>query len=186
MYWFVIPLILGFISNAASAFTTFYSEKWGNARGTIFTAVLRDITGIPVWATGVVLSISETSGLLYRISLISQIAGCLLILAGAIIIIVALATIRTKAAAPSTGDSLVNKGIYSLIRHPIHSGTFLEFLGLFILRPSLQTGITFLLGCLWIFVQTKFEEKDLLKRIPEYRNYSSNVPRFFPSLFGNR
>ena len=29
MYWFVIPLILGFISNVASAFTTFYSEKWG-------------------------------------------------------------------------------------------------------------------------------------------------------------
>jgi protein-S-isoprenylcysteine O-methyltransferase Ste14 len=186
MYWFVIPLILGFTSNVASAFTSFFSEKWGKTRGTILTVVLRNITGIPVWAAGIVLAINESSGFLYGISRFTQITGFLFILAGAVIIIVALTTIRTKAAAPSTGDSLVNTGIYSLIRHPIHSGTFLEFLGLFILRPSLQTGLAFVLGCLWIFVQTNFEEKDLLKRIPEYRDYSSQVPRFFPSIFWYR
>jgi protein-S-isoprenylcysteine O-methyltransferase Ste14 len=112
-----------------------------------------------------------------------QIIGWVIIAAGAVIITIALVSIRLKAAAPSTGDTLVNKGIYSMVRHPIHSGTFLEFAGIFILWPSIQTGIASAIGFLWIFIQTKFEEKDLIKRIPEYRDYMNHVPRFFPSLF---
>jgi protein-S-isoprenylcysteine O-methyltransferase Ste14 len=88
-----------------------------------------------------------------------------------------------KAAAPSTGDNLVNKGIYSMVRHPIHSGTFLEFAGLFILWPSLQVGIASAVGVLWILLQSGFEEKDLIKRMPEYSDYMKQVPRFLPSLF---
>jgi hypothetical protein len=33
MFWFVLPLIAGFTSNAASAFTSLYSEKWGKIKG---------------------------------------------------------------------------------------------------------------------------------------------------------
>lgn len=182
MYWFLIPLIVGFISNAASAFTTLYSEKWGKTKGTLLTIILRDITGIPVWAIGFILAIRESAEFLYRNSLLNLIAGWIIILTGAVIIVIALVSIRIKAAAPSTEDTLIKKGIYSVIRHPIHSGTFLEFAGLFILRPSLQTGIACVLGFVWIFVQTKFEEQDLIKRIPEYRDYMKQVPRFFPSI----
>lgn len=186
MYWFVMLLILGFTSNAASAFTTLYSEKWGKARGTLLTVVLRDITGIPVWAAGFVLAIRESGGFLYEISLLTKIAGWLLMLAGAVIIIIALVSIRMKAAAPSTGDTLVSKGIYSIIRHPIHSGTFLEFAGIFILHPSPQIALSCILGCIWIFLQTKFEEQDLIKRIPGYSDYLKQVPRFLPSLSRRR
>jgi protein-S-isoprenylcysteine O-methyltransferase Ste14 len=182
MYWFVIPLILGFTSNAASAFTKHYSEKWGKTKGSIFTFILRNITGIPVWAAGFIMAMHESSGFLYRNSLIAHIAGWILIITGAVIIIIALVSIRMKAAAPSTEDSLVKKGIYTVIRHPIHSGTFLEFVGIFILYPSLPIGIATFLGCIWIFFQTKFEEQDLLKRIPEYGDYLKQVPRFFPLL----
>lgn len=178
MYWFLIPLIVGFISNAASAFTTLYSEKWGKTKGTLLTIILRDITGIPVWAIGFILAIRESAEFLYRNSLLNLIAGWIIILTGAVIIVIALVSIRIKAAAPSTEDTLIKKGIYSVIRHPIHSGTFLEFAGLFILRPSLQTGIACVLGFVWIFVQTKFEEQDLIKRIPEYRDYMKQVPVF--------
>ncbi|MGD0342993.1 MAG: isoprenylcysteine carboxylmethyltransferase family protein [Bacteroidales bacterium] len=186
MYWFVMPLILGFTSNVASTFTTLYSEKWGRTRGKLLSIILRNITGIPVWAIGFVIAIHESAELLLKISLLAQIMGWLLILAGAVIIVIALVCIRIKAAAPSIGDTLVKKGIYSIIRHPIHSGTFLEFFGLLILWPSLYTGIAFVLGIIWIFIQTKFEEKDLIKRIPEYRDYLKQVPRFFPSLFWKR
>lgn len=186
MYWFLIPLVLGFTSNAASAFTTLYSEKWGKARGTIITVVLRDITGIPLWAAGFVLAILESGAFIYETSLLTKITGWLLLSSGAVIIVIALVSIRIKAAAPSAEDTLVNKGIYSIIRHPIHSGTFLEFIGLFILNPSLQTGLASVLGCIWIFFQTKFEEKDLIKRIPEYMDYLKQVPRFFPSLTRKR
>jgi len=186
MYWFVIPLILGFTSNVGSTFTTVYSEKWGKARGTLLTFILRNITGIPVWATGFIMAIRESALLLYGISVSAQITGWFLILAGAVIIVIALVSIRIKAAAPSTGDTLVKKGIYSVIRHPIHSGTLLEFIGLLILWPSFSTGIASVLGFIWIFIQTKFEEQDLIKRIPEYRDYMKQVPRFFPSLSRKR
>jgi protein-S-isoprenylcysteine O-methyltransferase Ste14 len=184
--WFAIPLVIGFASDAASAFTTLYSEKWGKARGTLLTIVLRNITGIPVWVTGFVLAIHESEGFLFKISLLTRTTGWLLILTGALIIVTALVRIRLKSAAPSTGDTLVNKGIYSIIRHPIHSGTFLEFTGLFILQPSFQTGLAAVLGCIWIFIQTRFEEQDLIQRIPEYRDYLKQVPRFLPSLFRKR
>jgi protein-S-isoprenylcysteine O-methyltransferase Ste14 len=186
MYWFLFPLIIGFASNAASAFTTLYSEKWGKIKGSALTFVLRNITGIPVWAAGFVLAVQESSGFIYRNSVMAQIAGWFLIIAGAVIIIIALVSIRMKAAAPSTGDTLVKKGIYSVIRHPIHSGTFLEFAGIFILQPSIQIGMATLLGCIWIYFQTKFEEQDLIKRIPEYSEYMKQVPRFFPTISWKR
>jgi protein-S-isoprenylcysteine O-methyltransferase Ste14 len=183
MYWFLIFLIPGFISNLASAFTTTYSEKWGKKTGTLITVILRDVTGIPLWAVGFVAAIRESSDFLYRISLPVQIIGWTVIAAGAVIITIALVSIRTKAAAPSTGDTLVNKGVYSMVRHPIHSGTFLEFAGIFILRPSLQVGIACAAGVLWIILQSRFEEKDLMKRIPEYSDYMKQVPRFLPFIF---
>jgi protein-S-isoprenylcysteine O-methyltransferase Ste14 len=186
MYWFLIPLILGFASNLASAFTTTYSVKWGKTNGTLISILLRDIFGIPVWAIGFVMAINESSRMLYEVSMILKIVGWLIIFAGGLIIVLALVRIRKKAAAPSTVDSLVKTGIYSRIRHPIHSGTFLEFFGLFILWPSLQVTIACALGIVWILLQTKFEEKDLIKRIPEYKEYKSKVPAFVPGLNKNQ
>ena len=176
------PAYFRFLVECGKHFYQLYSEKWGKARGTILTFILRNITGIPVWAAGFVLAISESAGLQHSISLLAGITGWLLITAGGMIIIIALFSLKTKAAAPSTGDTLIKTGIYSIVRHPIHSGTFLEFIGLFILWPSFPTGVASVLGFIWIFIQTKFEEQDLIKRIPEYRDYLKQVPRFLPSL----
>jgi protein-S-isoprenylcysteine O-methyltransferase Ste14 len=94
----------------------------------------------------------------------------------------ALANIRLKSAAPSTRDTLVSKGIYSKVRHPIHSGTFLEFFGIIIQWPSIQVAVSIAIGIIWIFLQSEFEERDLVKRIPEYKEYMIKVPRFLPAL----
>ena len=182
MYFFLVPLILGFVSNIASAFTTTYSEKWGKQTGTFVTIILRDIFGIPVWAIGYVLAIREPSSVLYKSVLAVQIAGWLIILLGCVIIILALVNLRLKAAAPSTKDSLVSKGIYSKVRHPIHVGTSLEFVGLFILWPTFKVGIAVILGFIWIYLQSGFEEKDLIRRIPEYKEYMKTIPGFIPKL----
>jgi protein-S-isoprenylcysteine O-methyltransferase Ste14 len=183
MYYFLIPLITGFISNLASAFTTMYSDKWGKQTGTFATILLRDIFGIPVWAIGFVMAIKESAGLLYRASFLSQLSGWIIIAIGCIIIVTALFNIRIKAAAPSTKDPLVQTGIYSMVRHPIHCGTFLEFAGLFVLWPSLTVCLAWIIGTVWIFFQSLFEEQDLIKRIPEYRVYMKKVPRFIPFTF---
>lgn len=93
-----------------------------------------------------------------------------------------LITIRLRSLAPSTGDALAQSGIYARVRHPIHSGTFLEFLGLFIIRPSVTIGLACALGVIWVLIQTICEERDLLQRIPQYRDYMNRVPRFFPKV----
>jgi protein-S-isoprenylcysteine O-methyltransferase Ste14 len=179
-YLFLIPLLTGFISNLASAFTTTYSEKWGTKTGTFFTIILRDVLGIPVWAYGFVMAIREPSATLYSSSLLSQLGGWFIIAAGCAIIIIALVSLKIKAAAPSTNDTLIKTGIYSRVRHPIHVGTAMEFAGLLILWPSLKVAMAVVLGFVWIILQSRFEEQDLVKRMPEYRQYMSVVPGFFP------
>jgi protein-S-isoprenylcysteine O-methyltransferase Ste14 len=135
---------------------------------------------MPLWAIGFVLAIREGESLLYNDTLLTTIIGWGLIFSGGIIIISALYTIRGKAAAQSAGDALVYKGLYSIVRHPVYSGTFLEFAGLLILWPSFTVGIAFITGTLWIAVQSKLEELDLQKRIEGYSDYMKITPPFFP------
>jgi protein-S-isoprenylcysteine O-methyltransferase Ste14 len=179
---YILILIVGFVCNTASAFTAAYSRRWGPKRGSLVTAVLRNVLGIPVWAAGFVLALRAPSSRLFASSSASRAAGGLLVLAGAAVITVALVSIRSRAAVPSTGDTLVHTGIYGLVRHPIHSGTFLEFLGLFLVKPSGAVATAFGLGVVWLLVQTLSEEYDLTKRLPAYRAYKESVPRFFPRL----
>lgn len=178
--FFLLPLLIGFACNLASAFTIVYSRKWGDRKGSLLTVLLRDILGIPVWGLGFALAAWTPSPLLFKSTTLMDFAGWLLIAIGAAIIVIALVTIRLRSAAPTTHDSLAETGIYARVRHPIHSGTFLEFLGLVLVRPSLTMALACGLGVVWMLLQTRFEEWDLLQRIPGYRAYMDRVPRFVP------
>ena len=182
MFFFLIPLVLGFTFNLLSAFTAAFSRKWGDRRGSIMTVLFRDILGIPVWAIGFCLAALASAPYLFERVPGIEIAGWTLIVAGAVIICVALITIRLRSLAPSMGDALARSGIYAHVRHPIHSGTLLEFLGLFLVRPSVTIGLACALGVVWALFQTICEERDLLQRISEYREYMNRVPRFFPRI----
>jgi protein-S-isoprenylcysteine O-methyltransferase Ste14 len=81
---------------------------------------------------------------------------------------------------PSTRDTLVHSGIYAHVRHPIHTGTFLEFMGLLLLIPTQTVTLACTVGLAWVLVQTRLEERDLLQRLPDYREYMNRVPRFLP------
>ena len=83
---------------------------------------------------------------------------------------------------PSARDSLVQEGLYARVRHPIHSGVFLELIGLFLLRPTRVVTLACAAGIAWVIIQTRFEEFDLLQRLPDYRPYMARVPRFLPRL----
>jgi protein-S-isoprenylcysteine O-methyltransferase Ste14 len=180
MYFFLIPLIFGFACNLASAFTTAFSRRWGERFGSIATVILRDVLGIPVWAIGYALAVRTPSPVLFGLGTITKAAGWLMIAAGGAIILVALATIQLRALRPSVRDTMVQSGIYTHVRHPIHTGTFLEFLGVFLVVPTLAIALACALGIIWVLVQTRLEEIDLLERLPVYRDYMNAVPRFFP------
>jgi protein-S-isoprenylcysteine O-methyltransferase Ste14 len=184
MFLFLVILIIGFVFNLASAFTSVYSSKWGARTGSIVTVLLRDILGIPVWGSGFALAAISKSPMLFSPGIATVVTGWILITAGAAVIVIALWTIRIRAAAPTARDALAETGIYARIRHPIHAGTVLEFIGLLLVRPSGALTLACALGLAWVLLQTRFEEWDLLRRIPEYRGYMDRVPRFFPRLRG--
>ena len=184
MYFFLIPLLLGFTANILSAFTTIYSRRLGPRRGSLVTALLRNVFGIPVWALGFALAVRAThpSLSLFPTNPVIQTFAILLLIVGGVIILLALRQIRLRAAVPSTADALVESGLYACVRHPIHSGTLLEFAGLFLFIPTVPVALACGLGALWVLAQTRAEEYDLMQRIPSYREYMRRVPGFLPRI----
>lgn len=60
----------------------------------------------------------------------------------------------------------------------------LEFFGLLIIRPTQVIALACVLGIIWVLIQTRLEELDLLQRLPVYREYMRRVPRFVPRFWG--
>lgn len=180
MYAFLIPLLIGFLFNSASAFTSAYSRRWGERGGRLATLLLRNVAGIPLWVVGLGLAIRTPSPSLFRSGFAVGILGWLLVAVGSLVIVAALLALRWRAAAPSLGDSLVEQGPYAHVRHPIYSGMLLEFAGLVLVVPTRAVALACLLGVAWTLIQARLEELDLLERMPIYREYMQRVPRFIP------
>ena len=179
-YIFILPLLIGFIFNWASAFTAAFSRRWGEKWGSRLSFIFRNILGIPVWAIGLALAVRTRSTKWFPPGAASDVAGWGLISAGCGIILLGLKAIRWRAAKPSMRDELVQEGIYAYIRHPLHAGTFLEIAGLWLLRPTSAVAVACGFWLVWVLVQTRLEEIDLVQRIRGYREYMNRVPRFVP------
>lgn len=59
-------------------------------------------------------------------------------------------------------------------------------MGLALLRPASTVALACAIGAGWLVVQALLEELDLVQRLPEYREYMKQVPRFIPRLWGSR
>jgi len=182
MLLFLVPLVLGFALDAASAFTAAFSRRWGERRGQQVTFVLRNVFGIPLWVVGLGLAVRNQSPALFRLTPMAEVVGWLLLAGGSVIQVFALFALRSRAAMPSTRDTLVHHGLYAHIRHPIYAGLLLEFVGLVLLRPTQAAALACAIGVGWVLIQARLEELDLLQRLPAYREYMKRVPRFLPRV----
>jgi protein-S-isoprenylcysteine O-methyltransferase Ste14 len=176
----LITLLLGFACNSASAFTAAFSRRWGARGGRWATVVLRNVLGIPLWVVGLGLAVRSPSPALFDPSPIVHLTGWVLLAAGCLVQSLAMVSLRGRAAAPSIGDALVEHGIYRHIRHPIYAGLLLEFAALVLVKPRVTVALACALGILWALLQARLEERDLLQRMPAYRDYLARVPRFMP------
>jgi len=182
MLLFLVPLVLGFALDAASAFTAGFSRRWGERRGQQVTFILRNVFGIPLWVVGLGLAVRTRSLAVFSVTPVAEVVGWLLLAGGSAIQVFALFALRSRAAMPSTRDTLVEQGLYAHIRHPIYAAILLEFAGLVLLKPTQAVALACAIGFGWVLVQARCEEKDLLQRLPAYREYMTRVPRFLPRV----
>jgi len=77
---------------------------------------------------------------------------------------------------PSEQATLVERGPYGLVRHPIYVAGLLVFLGYGLLASVPATAAVTLLAILWHF-KAGVEECHLKARFPGYDHYRRRVPR---------
>jgi protein-S-isoprenylcysteine O-methyltransferase Ste14 len=75
---------------------------------------------------------------------------------------------------------LVDSSIYGVLRHPVYAGGLRIILGLCLLNGTWQALIFALIAPLGLTGWVRLvEEKELLERFPDYREYRSRVPAFW-------
>ena len=183
MYFFLIPLLAGFIFNWASAFTHFYSKLWGEHAGKLASFIFRNILGIPVWVFGLALATRASTATFFKPNPVTVVLGWLLLVIGTIPMVWGLFFLRLRAYRPTEHDTLVSGGIFKHIRHPIYSGLLIDFVAIILLRPAKPVLMACILGWGFVFIQARLEEIDLVQRLPAYREYMQQVPRFFPRFW---
>ena len=144
-------------------------ELWVVGQFVLLAAILlvpSRLAGLPAWPDGV-----RWAG---------AALGVLLGLAG---VGVALAAARTLGASltpfprPRDGATLVQHGVYGVVRHPIYSGILLGALGWSLLRASLPSLLLALALALFFDRKARREEAWLIETYPGYREYMALVRR---------
>ncbi len=182
MYLFLIPLLIGFALGAASAFTATYSRWWGERGGALATSILRNFLGIPLWLLGFIIAWLQHAPLLFNPDAVTKTLSWLVIFAGSVLVSWGHLMLEWRAHFPSMQDTLVRHGMYGRVRHPIYAGIFLILIGFTMLNPTLPVAVASAVAIGFFIVMAQLEEIDLMQRLPEYREYMEEVPRFVPRL----
>lgn len=72
MFLFLIPLLLGFLLDCTSAFTSTFSRRWGKRKGQLICLILGDVLGIPLWVTGLTVAVREPAPVLFSTSPVTE------------------------------------------------------------------------------------------------------------------
>lgn len=104
---------------------------------------------------------------------------------GFLLIVTAFVQLNTNLSpfpSPKPGAKLITSGAFAFARHPIYSGIIFMAFGLSIwFHSGYKLIISFLLLLVFYF-KSRYEEKRLIHRFPEYEMYSRETGRFFPKF----
>ena len=77
---------------------------------------------------------------------------------------------------------IVTTGAYGLVRHPIYTGAFVNYIALLLARYAPATLILVALGIFWFLIKSVVEER-FLRADPEYAAYMARVrQRWIPGV----
>lgn len=94
-----------------------------------------------------------------------------------------LRTNRTIFPRPQAGSSLVTRGIYRWIRHPLYASLMCLSFGWGVFWASWPTVVAGLVLTVFLRWKAAREEHWLGERFPEYAAYASRVRRFIPGIW---
>ncbi|MCB0155124.1 MAG: isoprenylcysteine carboxylmethyltransferase family protein [Anaerolineae bacterium] len=84
---------------------------------------------------------------------------------------------------PKEDSSLVQSGVYSLVRHPIYSGLIIGAFGWGFLFTSTLTLLYALLLFLFFDIKSRREERWLAAKFPAYPAYQQRVRKLIPFIY---
>jgi protein-S-isoprenylcysteine O-methyltransferase Ste14 len=119
-------------------------------------------------------------------SLVTMLAGALLVVGGVVLGVAgmrALGANFTPLPRPREGAALVDRGVYSLVRHPIYAGLVLAAFGWGLWWRSPVTLV--LAGVLLAFfdIKSRREEIWLAEAFPRYGEYRRRVKKLIPWIY---
>jgi len=84
---------------------------------------------------------------------------------------------------PQKDASLITKGPYSLIRHPMYSSILIFTLIEVANHYTLFRLLVFLALCITLLWKLHFEERQLVKKFPAYSKYQKNTYKILPFIY---
>lgn len=104
------------------------------------------------------------------------------ILCGGAVNLIGLLTLRRAFTIMSEARLLVDRGIFSLVRHPLYAGHFVMFFGYLLFHLYWYTVLLYAVFVSGQYVRARIEERKLLEAFPAYAGYMRETGRFFPWL----
>lgn len=127
---------------------------------------------LPGWAP-----LSSTKHMYYYLAIMS------LIVLGGLINLVGLFTLRRAFTIMTEARTLITRGIFRWIRHPLYTGHFIMFFGSLLLRFHSYTVVMYILFTAGQVIRARREERKLQGAFPGYIDYKTRTGMFFPKLF---
>jgi protein-S-isoprenylcysteine O-methyltransferase Ste14 len=115
-----------------------------------------------------------------------QDAGAAFIVAGSLLFAAGVARLGSNLSPfprPLAGATLVETGAYRIVRHPLYSGLLAAGLGWAVFVRSWLTLLYVGLSFAWLDLKARREERWLVERFPQYRDYQRRVRRLVPFLY---
>ena len=112
--------------------------------------------------------------------------GIVLAIAGGLIAFWGLLSLGTNLTAvpyPREDASLVERGAYRIVRHPIYSGIIMGAFGWAFLNNSLLTLLLAVVLFIFFDVKSRREEGWLCEKYPDYPAYQARVRKLIPYLY---
>lgn len=84
---------------------------------------------------------------------------------------------------PKKNIEFKTSGPYEWIRHPMYTSVLLFSLGMLVMNPGLVMSVAFTLLVFDLILKLRYEEKILLLKFEEYKNYKSKTYKIVPFIY---